>query len=220
MRPHRALPLGDSLLGGQARTISPAMGTQQLLRVSGLDEYATEPAGFAVSVGWVPSAAAWAGAFEVVATAVWTVGGADAAVEFDVPAGGTTITLGAADSIEVRARVDGAAAITARASAMLSLAMAAHPRPVHRSQLWTMPADSGVARAIPAWARGVRLEVSNPLLLPAYALQLFPDTVGAAPLFIAAPSAGELIPVCGGAYGYALTCAAASTARAIWELQL
>lgn len=220
MRPHRALPLGDSLLGGQARTIGVALGTQQLLRVSGLDEYATEPAGFGISVSWVPSAAAWVGGFEVIAQAVWTVGGADASVEFDVPAGGTLITIGAADSIEVRARVEGAAIITARASAMLALATSAHPRAAARSHLWTMPAQSGVARPIPPFARGLRVEVDAPLLLPAYSVQLFGDTGGALPLFTAAPSAGGLIPICGGAYSYALTCAVASSARAIWELQL
>lgn len=115
-----------------------------------------------IALGYDHQVDPWAGRFEVVARATWSIGTVSHTIELDVPARGTVFTVGVADSIAVSVVAEGDsldAEAVVRATA--GLVCTGHPRSAHRTLTHT---DDSV-RVIPAYARAFRMAADDVLAM-------------------------------------------------------
>jgi hypothetical protein len=147
-------------------------------------------------------------------------GGADARV--DVPSGGTTFTIAGADSVSVQVGAEGDATDSVDVAALAAIVGATQPQPAQRTERHALPADTGVLRNVPGFARGCRVVASDWADLVNVELDYStqPDSAvrhSRAPVqpdaFIARPN---------GAIAYSLvqTGGATNNAYVVWELML
>lgn len=168
-------------------------------------------------------------ALAVVASVTWGSGKGSASVVLDVPAGGTTVSVAASDSLEVSAFAEGTDTETlVRVEAQAVGVHAAHPRPARR----TTPVElNGPRVAIPSFAHAARvllpaaLEVGGVSLSLVQATGTHDDAEELSQTRLVGPSHGLAIPVVAGAEAASVTAAfapsgASSQIPIVWELSL
>lgn len=186
------------------------------------DKYAREPAMVDVTLRFEPTTTDFdAGTLEVFAELVWTAGRAQQVAEVDVPARGTMFSLTAADGLQIWVEGRGTATgVVGKVFGTLGICCS-HMRPAQRSIMYDLPVESGVVRAIPRFARGVRVVATDPTLLANVRVRLLASTDAAAPIIsetVADEDNPDPIPA--GALGFTLIGAPDVGAHAVFDLQL
>ncbi|KKN38327.1 hypothetical protein LCGC14_0754720 [marine sediment metagenome] len=217
---------GDALAGhfGLSALLPPSAvaatttGLARLSRTS--DLFAGEPRLLAVNLSLVHAEIAGS-AVNVFARLVWTTGEGRHTAEVDVPASGTTLTVAAADGLEVFL-IRQPSANLQEVRGVLSVARASSAAGSPQRTVVTPVLPLVVDEVIPNWAKSVRTlpDTLGALAAPAGRLQFFAFRGGAVLVDVIAPADGASVPVPLGARFFRVLGGAGAVVRAVFGLSL
>jgi hypothetical protein len=215
--------------GGKALSVAIASQANPLVicRLEASRDEDEAPCVLSAALGYTenPNAALAVGLLEVVGVVSWGTDGYGASAEFDVPAGGAVISLpGGGGDVELRCYATGGSTETVEVEGQIGIGSSPHA-PATRTLLHTLPGDAAVVRKIPAFARRVQFEVSDPTVfgVAGISLAFMRESAfgGASVLSRAFFVSGWSFPIPAGSRYFMLTGAAPAVAvRTVWELCL